>query len=350
MKQIKEYHHFKPHLITREDRVSQTERAVHDLLIESSLTDAERQSSVCWELKHYASTAQFARILARKRGLPVDICSVGMMLHDISSMVSGDYKEHAHRGASIAADLLREVGGFNNEELDQIYRLIYHHSDKHIWSDDPIEEFGKDVDVLDCFLYEGAFDFYLGNKPLHVFVGYLERAKRVWKELELPNDLRFGILDGYGDRWFSSLGGPVDATCEAAIDELIREKQPLELRPPAFCLVRSGGAMQTHGCKAAWKAYTRRVSERQGLSSPTTNFLSQLLPGNQTDGERPESDRHPPTGLEQKEMWDFLAAGTVNNPHAVLVWPVVDIYEQLCGKRMKNRLIELGIKMEEEEL
>ena len=96
------------------------------------------------------------------------------MLHDIYSIIHGKYKDHAHLGTPLAMDLLQEIGGFADAELDQIHRLIYNHSDKHIWTDDPFQEFGKDVDVLDCFLYEGAFDFYLGNKPLSVFTGYLE--------------------------------------------------------------------------------------------------------------------------------------------------------------------------------
>jgi len=130
-----------------------------------------------------------------KRHLPIEVCLIGLIYHDVYSAYSGKYKEHARRSAELTKEILTTIGGFSGEELDQIWRIIYHHSDKHIWTDDPFQEFGKDVDVLDCFLYEGDFDYYLGNKPLPVFKEYLRRAKRVWAELEVPVDKRFNLLD-----------------------------------------------------------------------------------------------------------------------------------------------------------
>jgi hypothetical protein len=59
--------------------------------------------------------------------------------------------------------------------------------------------------VLDCFLYEGAYDYYLAHKPLSMFREYVCRAKRVWAELGIPQDPRFQVLDGYRVPWFSSL-------------------------------------------------------------------------------------------------------------------------------------------------
>jgi len=348
MEPIKVYHHFKTELIDESDRVSLVERAVHDLLMTSNLADGERESTVCWELKHSTSTAQFARILARKRNLPIDICSVGMMLHDIYSMVHGTYKDHAHRGAPLALDLLKNKGGFSDDELDQIYRLIYHHSDKHLRSDDPIEEFGKDVDVLDCFLYEGAFDFYLGNKPLYVFVGYLERAKHVWEELGLPPDPRFDILNGYGENWFSRLGTIGCTTHIAAIEELIQDEQPLERRAPPFCLVQSHSSLLFFGNADTWEEYRQKMLEvRQPLSDEAMDFLKGLPSGTGKPPENSTTNKETLDTRGQEGIWDFLSTGSPGDPHAVLLWSVVDIYEQLGGEKMMRRLGELGVDLEE---
>src|SRR5947209_4174533 len=102
MNQLKEYHHFKKDMIESSDRVSRSERYVVDLLLNSKLSDSQRESSTAFELKHQADVTQMARILARKRGLPVDACSVGALLHDIYVIVDGKYQDHAHLGGPIA--------------------------------------------------------------------------------------------------------------------------------------------------------------------------------------------------------------------------------------------------------
>jgi hypothetical protein len=63
------------------------------------------------------------------------------------------------------------------------------------------QEFGKDADVLDCFLYPGAFDYYLKHKSLGVFYYYLERARSVWAEIGMPADPRFELLKGFRSPW-----------------------------------------------------------------------------------------------------------------------------------------------------
>jgi len=350
MEPIKVYHHFKTELIDKSDRVSLVERAVHDLLMTSKLADVERESTVCWELKHSTSTAQFARVLARKRNLPIDICSVGMMLHDIYSMIHGTYKDHAHRGAPLAMDLLKDKGGFSDEELDKIYRLIYHHSDKHVWSDDPLEEFGKDVDVLDCFLYEGAFDFYLGNKPLKVFVGYLERAKRVWRELGIPQDLRFNLLNSYSEDWFGNLLAVQKA--EQALyllNMLSSESVSLSFRPPPFLILQHGRQAEFWGDKDSWTSYhgTLKSSEIEclepALLDPCRELVAALAQVTETAPDLPytEGDETNPEAFS--EVASHLAAGTHAEARAVLFWPVVGIYELLEGDKMKKRLEELGV-------
>lgn len=201
MREIVDHHHYKKDMIPINDRVAVYERYVIDLLITSDLKDERRDSSIAFELKHHHSTAQFARILSRKRHLSIDICTVGALLHDLFVIQCGSYSDHAHRSAELATNLLNELGGFSYDEQDKIISIIYNHSDKHIWTDDPYIEFGKDVDILDSFLYPGAFGYYLKNKKLNVFSQYILRAKHIWDELNIPQPPDFQILNNFCDKW-----------------------------------------------------------------------------------------------------------------------------------------------------
>src|ERR1051325_106157 len=116
MELAKRHHHFKKALIEPTDRVSLCERYVIDSLLNSSLPDSQRESSIAWELKHHAGVTQMARLLARKRGLPIDVAAVGALLHDIYVILYGTYKDHAHQGGPIAVDILGQIGGFSPEE------------------------------------------------------------------------------------------------------------------------------------------------------------------------------------------------------------------------------------------
>jgi len=44
----------------------------------------------------------------------------------------------------------------------QILLMISAHSDKDKFLQNPYEEFCKDADILDCFLYPNTFGYYLG--------------------------------------------------------------------------------------------------------------------------------------------------------------------------------------------
>jgi hypothetical protein len=202
MKSIIDHHHYKKNLIDGNvDRVAVYERYVVDILLNSEVLDSQRDSSIAFELMHHHSTAQFARVMARQRSMPVDVCTVGALLHDLHVVRFGDYKDHAHKSAVLASEIINEIGLFSWEEKQQIIAIIYHHSDKEIWSDNPFEEFGKDVDILDSFLYPNAFGYYLKHKSLRVFYNYVLRAKKVWSEVNIPQPIEFSILDNYQEDW-----------------------------------------------------------------------------------------------------------------------------------------------------
>lgn len=182
---LKDFHHYKGNELTPSEKV---ERKVVEILLTSSLPDAKRESSVIWELKHSSGCCQIGRILAEKRKLNITICEVASLIHDIYSIVQGKYKEHAKLGAPIAEKILKEIGGFSEEEIAIITQAVAHHSEKEIYSDNPYIELVKDVDVFDCSLYKGAEGFYKIHKSEDVFREYVNRIRKVREELGLPVD------------------------------------------------------------------------------------------------------------------------------------------------------------------
>jgi len=101
---------------------------------------------------------------------------------------------------------MSDVGGFSAADVDIVLKVVTNHSDKHIASDDEWVEFGKDVDVLDCFLYPHALDEYLLTKPLDKVRHYLSRAKAVWTELGIPCQPGFSSLDHYSSEGWLTKG------------------------------------------------------------------------------------------------------------------------------------------------
>jgi len=298
MELLQDYHHYKDDLIGTNDRIAKLERYIIDLLLDTNLSDEDRESSVAFELKHHHSTAQFARILARKRNLPIDICTAGAILHDIYAMTTGKYKDHAHQGTPIAEKIIDEIGGFSKEEKENILKIVYNHSDKHIWSDDLFEEFGKDVDILDCFLYPNGFGYYLKYKPLSIFNQYIIRAKRLWEDLNIPIEKSFTILDNYNENWFSF----VDAVEEEELIEILNNEDV-----PSFCFCLADGRYKIFSNKKNWES-VRANPTKQGDNS-------NLLEIAKKDG------------------------------RMVLVWTAISSYEVVDMN--SDRINELGISKEE---
>ncbi len=180
---FKDFHHYKGTDLSPAEKV---ERKVLELLLNSILTDSQRQSSVVFEIKHSSGCCQIARILAQKRGLDADIATVASVLHDIYVITDGKYSNHAKLGAPIARKILEEVGGFSATDMETITQAVAHHSEKEIYSDNPYIELVKDVDVFDCSLYENAEGYYRLHKPEEIVKEYIKRIVKVREELSLP--------------------------------------------------------------------------------------------------------------------------------------------------------------------
>ena len=186
------YHHFKGDEITR---IELMERMVVETILKSKRPDEDRLWSKTFELKHSSSVAQIGRILAEKRGLDPGLSAIICAMHDIYVFVTGRTKEHAHRGAPIAERLIRKTKKFTDKETKLITSAIYQHSDKHIVSKNPYIELVKDADVFDCSLYNGVHDAYVYEKLPAICRIYFDRIKKVRRELGLPKDKKWDMID-----------------------------------------------------------------------------------------------------------------------------------------------------------
>ena len=179
---IKDFHHFKGNGLSRSEKI---QREVVQLLLESKLPDENRENSIVWEIKHSSGCCQLGRILAQKRNIDIELAEVACVLHDVYAIIEGKYEDHAKRSAEIAKKMLENSGDFSKEEIGIITEAIAHHSEKQIYTGKPYVELVKDVDVLDCSLYENSEAFYILHKPKEIYDQYVKRAENVRKELGL---------------------------------------------------------------------------------------------------------------------------------------------------------------------
>ena len=191
------YHHFKGNKLNRSELV---QRKVIELILNSKLTDKERESSKVFELKHCSGCTQVGRILAEKRGLNKEYAELICALHDIYVIVKGKYKDHAHLGSQIAEKMLKNTKKFSEKDIKIITEAIFHHSDKHIYTKNPYVELAKDADTLDCFLYDNVEAYYTGNKPPKIAKEYFKRIIQLRKEMGMRPVRKYEYLIKHLDK------------------------------------------------------------------------------------------------------------------------------------------------------
>jgi hypothetical protein len=329
MQQLIEHHHYKKNLITIDDRVSVYERYVIDLLLNTDLPDSQRDSSIAFELKHHHSTSQFARVLARKRGLNEDVCCVGALLHDLYVVVYGSYVDHAHKSAELAEEVLNEIGLFSNDEKKKIIKLIYHHSDKDIWSADPYEEFCKDVDILDSFLYPNAYGYYLKHKKLYVFYNYIKRAKLIWNEMGIPMPIYFAALDNYENNWLSfSLKFSIDIAIVffAFLQLLCKNDKTNLIVVPTYCITINKSIVVFHFNKASFTSFSECIFSGYGIDLTTLSV-----------------DNSEMVSASQKSTISKLLDEAINK--VLIIWASLDSYELIDPLIKPERITDLGINV-----
>jgi uncharacterized protein len=127
---------------------------------------------------HLYGVAQNCSILAIKRKLDIELCTIIGLLHDIYTYKFGYAKEHAMLGASEAENLLSDLEVFTEEEIVVIKTAISNHSDKKT-KHDKYSELLKDADVLQNSLYNTSFE-----------IKHVKRLKKVFKSFDIKMKLK----------------------------------------------------------------------------------------------------------------------------------------------------------------
>ena len=209
-------------------------------------------------------------------------------------------------------------------------------------------------------MYEGAFDYYLGNKPLPVFREYLTRAKKVWGELGLPIDPRFDLLDDYGPSWFQHLQAVRREQMSdilALFLELLSFGKQQGSCPPPFCIVTEGDKGMLYGNQRRWEDCVKSLIDLcRGLTSrerleTLSSVLDEIL---KTDPDHKLADQFFWVGQRgtrhdsRRRATKILLSGDSSpcmESRALLFWPLIGIYESHTGQQMNERLDELGVRL-----
>jgi HD superfamily phosphodiesterase len=133
------------------DRIEILRKYIDETLL--NMTDVEERR--CAYL-HLYGVAQFCTLIALKRGANVELATMAGMLHDIYSYVKMDTKDHAHKGAILAREILTSLRITNDDETKLICDAIYTHSEKEVVHSD-FSEVLIDADVFQHSLYNPTF-------------------------------------------------------------------------------------------------------------------------------------------------------------------------------------------------
>ena len=106
---------------------------------------------------HLYGVSQACALIAYKRNENVELATIAGMLHDIYSYSAMDRKDHAHKGAIIAKDIMKSLGIFEVDEIEKVSAAIHNHSSKGK-SHSSFDEVLIDADVMQHCLYNPLFE------------------------------------------------------------------------------------------------------------------------------------------------------------------------------------------------
>ena len=155
------------------DRLELVRNEIDTILFRSEKANVRSEGFI-----HLYGVAQNCTLLAIKRKLDVELCTIIGLLHDIYTYKYGYVKEHAILGASEAENLLIDLDVFTKEEIDIIKTAITNHSDKKT-KHDKYSEMLKDADVLQNSLYNTSFE-----------IKHVKRLKKVFRNFGIKMKLK----------------------------------------------------------------------------------------------------------------------------------------------------------------
>ena len=104
---------------------------------------------------HLYGVSTFCNMIAEKRKLDIEISLAIGMLHDISSYITNDPRDHNKYSSIEAEKILLEINIFSKSEIEIIKNAIYNHRNKNKIHDE-YSELIKDADVLQHYYYNST--------------------------------------------------------------------------------------------------------------------------------------------------------------------------------------------------
>jgi HD superfamily phosphodiesterase len=134
------------------NRIEILRKYIDNMLLNMSDNEVRRCAYV-----HLYGVAQSCAFIALKRGENAELATMAGMLHDIYSYARMDTKDHSHKGAILAKEILLSLQITNEVETKMICDAIYTHSEKGV-GHSSFHEVLIDADVLQHCLYNPAFE------------------------------------------------------------------------------------------------------------------------------------------------------------------------------------------------
>ncbi|MEY8309174.1 HD domain-containing protein [Erysipelotrichaceae bacterium 51-3] len=119
---------------------------IHDLVMKE-FGNIYNKNLYTYAVAHTSMVDAYITLIARSRGLDVELAKVCAVLHDYFKFTRNMAYEHALRGASAAKKMLDESGLFTRTETETITHAIAEHSNKER-TGEMMDEALKDADVL----------------------------------------------------------------------------------------------------------------------------------------------------------------------------------------------------------
>jgi uncharacterized protein len=143
--------------------------------INEVLKNKKNKDEAFFGVLHLHGVSSLCNLLAMKRGLNCEICSIAGMFHDFWSYKSSNPINHTRLGSAECIRMMRSLGCFSNEEIELISRMVLNHSEKEEIGDE-YEELLKDAEALFYHLYEPSIK-YEGK--------YNNRLDKILRELSI---------------------------------------------------------------------------------------------------------------------------------------------------------------------
>ena len=124
---------------------------------------------------HLYGVGQAAAFLSLKRGYDrntAELAEVAGMLHDYAKYIYDEEEKHAEKSSECVREILSKISEFSNEEVNQICKAIFLHSNKKE-IDDAFDEILKDADEMQHYF----------RNPMEDYFYQKERTQKLFKEL-----------------------------------------------------------------------------------------------------------------------------------------------------------------------